>query len=193
MTWLSANLKLQSMSAPFGILRICPTPLTQIVTQVCAKACGRSGQSLVKFRTFRWRNGRIILKITRNHEPIAAGSHEVSGSIPLISTKKVLKSHDFRTFSLLSSVNNRPHFYSHATWPRFDPNGRENAVDLLRFIWQNSTNILFFNRFPNILTAAASCSRRFGFGVRSRCGWCFRSRLPRSVSSQVLSGRRCWV
>ena len=40
---------------------------------------------------------------------------------------------------------------------------RENAVDLLRFIWQNSTNILFFNRFPNILTAAASCSRRFDF------------------------------
>ena len=42
----------------------------------------------------------------------------------------------------------------------------ENAVDLLRFIWQNSTNILFFNRFPNILTAAASCSRRFDFRVQ---------------------------
>ena len=26
------------------------------------------------------------------------GSHEVSGSIPLISTRKVLKSRDFRTF-----------------------------------------------------------------------------------------------
>ena len=26
------------------------------------------------------------------------GSHEVSGSIPLISTRTVLKSHDFRTF-----------------------------------------------------------------------------------------------
>ena len=38
-----------------------------------------------------------------------------------------------------------------------------NAVDLLRFIWQNSTNTLFFNHFPNILTAAACCSRRFGF------------------------------
>ena len=43
------------------------------------------------------------------------GSHEVSGSIPLISTRKVLKSHDFRTFSLLSSANNQPHFFSHAT------------------------------------------------------------------------------
>ena len=42
------------------------------------------------------------------------GSHEVSGSIPLISTKKVLKSHDFRTFSLLFDPNNRPHFFSHA-------------------------------------------------------------------------------
>ena len=31
-----------------------------------------------------------------------SGSHEVSGSIPLISTRKVLKSWDFRTFSLLS-------------------------------------------------------------------------------------------
>ena len=40
----------------------------------------------------------------------------------------------------------------------------ENAVDLLRFIWQNSTNILFFKRFPNILTTAATCSRRFGLG-----------------------------
>ena len=40
----------------------------------------------------------------------------------------------------------------------------EKAVDLLRFIWQNSTNIPFPNRFPNILTAAASCSRRFGLG-----------------------------
>ena len=40
---------------------------------------------------------------------------------------------------------------------------RENVVDLLRFIWQNSTNILFFNRFPNILTAAVSCSRRIDF------------------------------
>ena len=29
------------------------------------------------------------------------GSHEVSGSIPLISTKKVLKSLDFRTFSFV--------------------------------------------------------------------------------------------
>ena len=82
----------------------------------------------------------------------------------------------------LSFLENQPHFFSHATRPRFDPNGRENAVDLSRFIWQNSTNILFFNRFPNILTAAATCSRRFGFGVRSRCGWCFRSRLLRSVS-----------
>ena len=33
------------------------------------------------------------------------GSHEVSGSIPLISTRKVLKSHDFRTFSLLSGID----------------------------------------------------------------------------------------
>ena len=82
------------MSAPFGILRICPTPLTQIVTQVCAKACGRSGQIAVKFRIFCWQNGRIVLKIARNHEPIAAGSHEVSGSIPLISTKT--KSHSVR-------------------------------------------------------------------------------------------------
>ena len=67
----------------------------------------------------------------------------------------------------------------------------ENTVDLSRFIWQNSTNIPFSNRFPNILTAAASCSRRFGFGVRARFGCCFRSRLPRSVSSRMLSGRRC--
>ena len=43
-----------------------------------------------------------------------SGSHEVSGSIPLISTRKALKSHDFRAFSLLSSVNNRPLFCSHA-------------------------------------------------------------------------------
>ena len=101
--------------------------MTQIVTQVCAKACGYSGQSAAKSRTFRWRNGRIVLKITKNHEPIAAGSHEVSGSIPLISTRKVLKSHDFRTFSLTSSANNQPHFFSHATRPRFDPNGRKRS------------------------------------------------------------------
>ena len=82
------------MSAPFGIPRICPAPLTQIMTQVCAKACGCNAQSAAKSRTFRWRNGRIVLKITRNHEPIAAGSHEVSGSIPLISTKT--KSHSVR-------------------------------------------------------------------------------------------------
>ena len=67
----------------------------------------------------------------------------------------------------------------------------EKAVDLLRFIWQNSTNILFFNRFPNILAAAASCSRRFGFGVRSRCEWCFRSHPPRSVSCLTSSERKC--
>ena len=42
----------------------------------------------------------------------------------------------------------------------------EKAVDLLRFIWQNSTNILFFNRFPNILAAAATCSRRFDFTLQ---------------------------
>ena len=166
MTWLSAKLKLQSISTSAKILQIRLFVLTQIVTQVCAKACGRSGQIAVKFRIFCWRNGRIVLKIARNHEPISAGSHEVSGSIPLISTKKVLKSHDFRTFPLLSSANSQPHFCSHAAWPRFDPNGRENAVDLSRFIWQNSTNILFFNRFPNILTAAASCSRRFDFRVQ---------------------------
>ena len=67
----------------------------------------------------------------------------------------------------------------------------EKAVDLLRFIWRNSTNILFFNRFPNILTAAASCSRRFDFGVRLHFGWCFQSRPLRSVSSPVSSGHRC--
>ena len=43
-----------------------------------------------------------------------SGSHEVSGSIPLISTRKVLKSHDFRAFSLLSPANNRPLSCSHA-------------------------------------------------------------------------------
>jgi len=32
--------------------RICPTPLTQIVTQVCAKARGRHAQSDAKSRTF---------------------------------------------------------------------------------------------------------------------------------------------
>ena len=121
------------------------------------------------------------------------GSHEVSGSIPLISTKTkshsirngffVLAGHTWREkrcgstecifaaqkrrfFCMqcrkhkkmqsarskrslrsiplivpLSFLEKRPHFCSHATWPRFDPNGRENAVDLSRFIWQNSTNI----------------------------------------------------
>ena len=73
------------MSTPAELL---PYPLTQIVTQVCAKARGHNAQSAAKSRTFRWRNGRIVLKITRNHEPIAAGSHEVSGSIPLISTNE---------------------------------------------------------------------------------------------------------
>ena len=43
-----------------------------------------------------------------------SGSHEVSGSIPLISTRKVLKSHDFGTFSSFSPANNRPRFCSHA-------------------------------------------------------------------------------
>ena len=65
-----------------------PYPLAQIVTQVCANACGRSGQRLTKSCTFYWLNGRIVLKIARNYEPIAAGSHEVSGSIPLISTNE---------------------------------------------------------------------------------------------------------
>ena len=171
------------------------------------------------------------------------GSHEVSGSIPLISTKTkshsvrngffVLAGHTWREkrcgstecifaaqkrrfFCMqcrkhkkmqsarskrslrsiplivpLSFLEKRMHFCSHATRPRFGPNGRENAVDLLRFIWQNSTNILFFNRFPNILTAAASCSRRIDFGVRLHFGWCFQSRPLRSVSSPVSSGRRC--
>ena len=88
LTWLSATRKLQSISTSAKIFQIHLPTLTQIVTQVCAKACGRSGQIAVKFRIFCWRNGRIVLKIARNHEPIAAGSHEVSGSIPLISTKK---------------------------------------------------------------------------------------------------------
>ena len=79
------------MSTPAELL---PNPLTQIVTQVCANACGHSGQRLTKSCTFYWLNGRIVLKIARNYEPIAAGSHEVSGSIPLISTKT--KSHSVR-------------------------------------------------------------------------------------------------
>ena len=94
LTWLSATRKLQSISTSAKIFQIHLPTLTQIVTQVCAKACGRSGQIAVKFRIFCWRNGRIVLKIARNHEPIAAGSHEVSGSIPLISTKT--KSHSVR-------------------------------------------------------------------------------------------------
>ena len=128
------------------------------------------------------------------------GSHEVSGSIPLISTKTkshsvrngffVLTGHTWREkrcgstecifaaqkrrfFCMqcrkhkkmqsarskrslrsiplivpLSFLEKRMHFFSHATRPRFDPNGRENAVDLLRFIWQNSTS---FSVFKNIL------------------------------------------
>ena len=122
LTWLSTKFKLQSTSTPAEPLQIHPTPLTQIVTQVYAEACGRGGQNLVKFRIFCWRNGRILRKNAKYHKPIAAGSHEVSGSIPLISTRKVLKSHDFRAFSLLSPANNRPHLCSHAAWPRFDRN-----------------------------------------------------------------------
>ena len=33
----------------------------------------------------------------------------------LYTSRKVLKSHDFRTFALLSFANNQPHFFSHAT------------------------------------------------------------------------------
>ena len=39
----------------------------------------------------------------------------------------------------------------------------ENAVDLLRFIWQNSTSFSVFKNILNVWTAAASCSRRFDF------------------------------
>jgi len=45
--------KLQSMSTPTEPLQSRLTALTQIVTQVCAKACGHSGQSPTKSRTFR--------------------------------------------------------------------------------------------------------------------------------------------
>jgi len=76
-------------------LHPCPAALTQIVTQVCGKARGRSGQNGTKCGTFCVLNGRIGRKNARNHEPMPSGSHEVSGSIPLISTRKVLKSHDF--------------------------------------------------------------------------------------------------
>ena len=37
------------MSTPAELL---PNPLTQIVTQVCAEACGHNAQSAVKYRTF---------------------------------------------------------------------------------------------------------------------------------------------
>lgn len=38
------------MSTPAELL---PYPLTQIVTQVCAEACGCNGEIAVKFRIFR--------------------------------------------------------------------------------------------------------------------------------------------
>ena len=37
----------------FAVVKRQSHPLTQIVTQVCAKACGRSGQNLTKFCIFR--------------------------------------------------------------------------------------------------------------------------------------------
>ena len=40
------------MSTPAELLQIHLPALTQIVTQVCAKACGRSGKIAVKFRIF---------------------------------------------------------------------------------------------------------------------------------------------
>ena len=84
------------MSTPAELLQIHLLALTQIVTQVCAEAGGRNAQSAAKSRTFHWLNGRIRRKNTHYHEPMAAGSHEVSGSIPLISTmKKALKSFCF--------------------------------------------------------------------------------------------------
>ena len=48
----------------------------------------------MKYGTFCGLNGHIRRKNTRNHEPTPSGSHEVSGSIPLISTKT--KSHSVR-------------------------------------------------------------------------------------------------
>ena len=76
------------MSTPAELLQIHLLALTQIVTQVCAEAGGRNAQSAAKSRTFHWLNGRIRRKNAQYHEPMAAGSHEVSGSIPLISTKR---------------------------------------------------------------------------------------------------------
>ena len=37
----------------FAVVKRQSHPLTQIVTQVCAKACGCNGEIAVKFRTFR--------------------------------------------------------------------------------------------------------------------------------------------
>ena len=76
------------MSTPAELLQIHLLALTQIVTQVCAEAGGRNAQSAAKSRTFHWLNGRIRRKNAQYHEPMAAGSHEVSGSIPLISTNE---------------------------------------------------------------------------------------------------------
>ena len=64
------------------------------MTQVCGKARGHSGQNGTKCGTFCVLNGRIGRKNARNHEPMPSGSQEVSGSIPLISTKT--KSHSVR-------------------------------------------------------------------------------------------------
>ena len=43
MTWLSAKVKLQSISSPAELLQIHLPVLTQILTQVCAEAGGRNG------------------------------------------------------------------------------------------------------------------------------------------------------
>ena len=42
----------------------------------------------------------------------------------------------------------------------------ENAVDLSRFICQNSTSFFVFTNILNVLAAAATCIRRFGFRVQ---------------------------
>ena len=62
---------------------------------------------------------------------------------------------------------------------------------IYRDLFDKTARIYYFQSFSEYFNGGCNLQPPLWFGVRSRFGWCFRLRPPRSVSYRVSSERKC--
>ena len=92
--------------------------LTHILTQTAKILCGNSGENGAKRYLEPEKKGQNSAQTCQMDARAVAHNPEVAGSSPVSATIKVLKSCDFRTFSLFSALKDSAPTSGFCAWPK---------------------------------------------------------------------------